>query len=309
MASIFGSRDPHGRQAGPSRLVQRLVVAALMAAIPLGALLMKGCQTGPFGRQQIVALNPQQEEQLGLQAFEEVLAQERVVDRGPLVDVIKDIANRLTNAARNEGFLQQTQMPEQPMEWAVRVVESDQQNAFCLPGGKIVVYTGILPIAETDTGLAVVMGHEIAHALAHHGAERKAHSQMANIGVMAAGGALGDMDPAQRNQFLQMINTGAKFTVMKYGREHESEADRMGLLLMAAAGYDPEESVHFWERMKQYTGGQSPPEFLSTHPSHETRVRDLQAWIPEAMPLYEASPQKQTAKRLPDAGFGARMLP
>jgi predicted Zn-dependent protease len=284
-------------------LVQRLVIAALMAAIPLGALLMKGCQRGPFGRNQVVAINPEQEAQLGLQAFQEVLQQERVMRQGPLVDVIRQIAVQLTQAADDEGFLHQTQMPNQPMDWDVRVVESDQQNAFCLPGGKIVVYTGILPIAQTDAGLAVVMGHEISHALAHHGAERMAHEQMANIGVMAAGGALGDMDPNQRMAVMRALNAGARFGIMSYGRGHESEADHMGLLLMASAGYDPRESMKFWERMKEFAGDKSPPEFLSTHPSHDTRIRDLENWIPEAMPLYEASPNKHPPKPLPAAGF------
>jgi metalloendopeptidase OMA1, mitochondrial len=304
MSSIFGSRDPYGqRPSGMSRLLTRLVIIALMAGIPIIGLMIKGCQTGPFGRNQVVAINPEQEAVLGLKAFQDVLAQERVRRQGPLVDVIRQIASRLTEAARNEGFLELTQMSEQPMDWDVRVVESQQQNAFCLPGGKIVVYTGILPIAQTDTGLAVVLGHEISHALGHHGAERMAHEQMANIGVMAAGAGLGDMDPNTRMAVLRAINTGAKFTVMSYGRDHESEADHMGLLLMAAAGYDPRESMKFWERMKEFTGGQSQPVFLSTHPSHETRIHDLTNWIPEAMPLYDASPQKHTAQPLPDAGF------
>lgn len=303
MAGVFGSSDPYGRRPGGSRLLQRLVIVALMAAIPMIGLLVKGCQTGPFGRKQVVAINPEQEAQLGLQAFNEVLAQERVMRQGPLVDMIRKIASDLTQAADDEGFLHQTQMPNQPMDWDVRVVESDQQNAFCLPGGKIVVYTGILPIAQTDAGLAVVMGHEISHALAHHGAERMAHEQMANIGVMAAGAGLGDMDPNTRMAVMRAINTGAKFGIMSYGRGHESEADHMGLLLMASAGYDPRESMKFWERMKQFAGGKSPPEFLSTHPSHDTRINDLQSWIPEAMPLYEASPHKHTPKPLPSAGF------
>ncbi|MBL9084819.1 MAG: M48 family metallopeptidase [Planctomycetales bacterium] len=299
----FGYPDQRRPTIG-SRLLTRLVIVVVLAAIPLGSLLLKGCQKGPFGRNQVVALNPEQEEQLGLQAFEEVLQQERqkVLTRGPLVDAIRDIAQRLTTAARHEGFLTGVQLPEQEMQWDVRVIDSKEQNAFCLPGGKIVVYTGILPIAESNTGLAVVMGHEIAHALAHHGAERMAQQQMAQIGVMAAGGALGDMDPGARQQVLQMINAGAKFGILKYSRNHESEADRMGLLLMAAAGYDPRESMKFWERMQANSGGKSPPEFASTHPSHETRIQDLKSWIPDAMPLYEASQKVQT-KPLPSADF------
>jgi len=302
---MFGSRDPYARRSGGSRILQRLVIAAALAAVPIAGIMIKGCQEGPFGRRQVVALNPEQEEALGLQAFQEVLAKERVVRQGPLVDVIRDIAVRLTAAAEKEGYLTKTQQAQQDMNWAVEVVESEQQNAFCLPGGKIVVYTGILPVAQTDAGLAVVMGHEIAHALAHHGAERMAQQQMAQIGVMAAGGALGDMPPEQRMAVMRAINAGTQFGIMKYGRAHESEADRMGLLLMAEAGYDPRESVKFWERMREFTGAQSQPEFLSTHPSHDTRVADLTAWMPEALTLYEASAEKRPAKPLPDAGFRA----
>lgn len=309
-ADLFGMPDRSGRRP-PSPVFTRLIIMAVMAAVPLATLLMKGCQTGPFGRSQVVAINSQEEAKLGRQAFQEVLAQERVVRQGALVNVIREIAASLTKAAEDEGFLRETQLPAQPMDWAVEVVESEQQNAFCLPGGKIVVYTGILPIAETDAGLAVVMGHEIAHALGHHGAERMAQQQIAQIGVMAAGGALGDMDPAQRNQILQVINAGAKFGILKYSRAHESEADHMGLLLMAAAGYDPRESSKFWQRMQGATGGQgAPPEFMSTHPSHETRISDLNRWIPEALPLYEASPRKHPEKPLPGVDFrGAELRP
>jgi predicted Zn-dependent protease len=306
----YGYGDPYGRPRRGHPILTRLFIALLLAAIPIGGLLIRGCQEGPFGRNQVVALNPQQEEALGAQAFKEVLSQERVVRQGPLVDVIREIATRLAEAAAHEGYLKQTKQPHQPMQWAVEVVESEQQNAFCLPGGKIVVYTGILPIAQTDNGLAVVMGHEIAHALAHHGAERMAQQQMAQIGIMAAGGALGDMDPSQRMAVMRAINAGAQFGILSYGRKHESEADRMGLLLMAAAGYDPRESVKFWERMRGVTKkGGAPPEFLSTHPSHDTRVRDLEGWMDEALALYEASPQKRPPRVLPGVVFGNAELP
>jgi len=300
----FGMGGYSQRRQGPSFL-HRLLLVFLFAAVPAGMLLVKGCQQGPFGRNQVVALDPAQEAELGEQAFQEVLAEQRnnIETRGPLVDAIRAIASNLVVAARHEGFLNQVKLPDQPMKWDVQVIDSKEQNAFCLPGGKIVVYTGILPIAETDTGLAVVMGHEIAHALAHHGAERMAQQQLAQIGVMAAGGALGDMDPHQRMQIMQMINAGAKFGILKYSRAHESEADHMGLLLMAAAGYDPRESMRFWERMQQFSGGKAPPEFLSTHPSHETRISDLNGWLPEAMPLYDDSKNKHAGKKLPAPQF------
>lgn len=286
---------------GPRRSISLRLAPIVMGLLAIGVMMIKNCQDGPFGRNQLVALNPEQEEALGMQAFEEVLKQEQVEPQGPIVAAVRQIADRLTRATKNKQFLADTgiTLPEQGMNWQVEVVRSTQQNAFCLPGGKIVVYTGILPVAETDAGLATVMGHEIAHALAHHGAERMAHSQMAQVGIAAAGSAMGDVPPEQRMRLMQMLNVGAKFGIMAYGRDHESEADHMGLLLMAAAGYDPRESVKFWERMQQYTQGPKQPEFLSTHPSHETRIRDLQRWMSDAMPFYESAADKPPPHPLP----------
>ncbi|MBA4018096.1 MAG: hypothetical protein C0483_13065 [Pirellula sp.] len=296
-------------QQQPRRSFKLRLLPILIGAVMIGVTMMSQCQEGPFGRKQIVALNPEQEKALGAQAFQEVLSTERRLTSGPLVDAVRTIADRLTVAAENPMFLDKAKLPSQPMEWKVEVVDSEQQNAFCLPGGKIVVYTGILPIAETDAGLATVLGHEISHALAHHGAERMAQEQLVQMGVMSVGGAAGDMSPEQRLRMMQVLNAGAKFGILKYSRSHESEADHMGLLIMAAAGYDPRESMRFWERMQESTGkGNAPPEFMSTHPSHGTRITDLKAWLPEAMPLYEASAKLPT-KKLPAPNFGPRMLP
>ncbi|QDU30370.1 TPR repeat-containing protein YfgC precursor [Anatilimnocola aggregata] len=261
----------------------------LIGLVAVGWMALRGCQQGPFGRQQIVAMNAQEEKALGLQAFEETLSDARVIRMGMEVAEVKDVAQRLVAATQNPAFLASTQQAAQQMDWAVEVVDSKEVNAFCLPGGKMVVYTGILPVAETEAGLATVLGHEIAHALAHHGAERMAKSKMAEILLNSANSSLSEMDPAQRETILKTLNAGAKYGILKYSRDHESEADHMGLLLMAAAGFDPQESIHFWERMQQATaGGQRPAEFASTHPSHETRISDLREWMPEAMKLYQA---------------------
>jgi predicted Zn-dependent protease len=178
------------------------------------------------------------------------------------------------------------------------VVQSKEVNAFCLPGGKIVVYTAILPICETNAGLATVMGHEIAHALAHHGAERMAQQEMAQIAVGAANTSMSDMSAEQRQRLLAVLNAGAKFGILRYSRKHESEADHIGLLMMATAGYNPEEAIKFWEHMEKRAGGGHTPEFLSTHPSHQTRIQDLMGWMPQAKALYEAAGERET-KLLP----------
>jgi predicted Zn-dependent protease len=164
----------------------------------------------------------------------------------------------------------------------------------------MVVYTGIIPVCETETGLAVVLGHEIGHALAHHGAERMAQEKMAQVGQLAAGASLSGLDPEQQRQIMGVINAGAKFGVLlPYSRKHESEADKLGLYMMAVAGYDPREAPRFWKRMAA-RGGKAPPEFASTHPGHGRRIADLERWLPEVMPLYEAAtPAKGADRPLP----------
>lgn len=266
------------------------LVPILMGLAAIGWIAIQGCQDGPFGRRQIVGMNAQEEQALGLQAFQETLAGADVVQGGMDVAEVKAVAQRLIAATQNPEFLAAIELKPQEMDWDVQVVESKEINAFCLPGGKMVVYTGILPIAENDAGLATVLGHEIAHALGHHGAERMAHAKMANIAITSANGSISDLDPAQRQGILQALNAGAKYGILSYSRSHESEADRMGLLLMATAGFDPQQSIKFWERMAQATGnGPRPPEFMSTHPSHDTRISDLTSWMPEAMKIYAAN--------------------
>ncbi len=285
-----------------SRGLLRLLPIVL-AVLAIGFVVVKGCQSGPFGRKQVVALSPQQEAALGKQAYAETLQKEsaNVVESGPVVEAVKGVASRLTKATTNPAFLEATKQKPQPMQWEVTVLRSKQINAFCLPGGKIVVYTAILKVAETNQGLATVMGHEIAHALAHHGAERMAQGTMVKIAMTGATASLGDMNPDQRDSVMKALNFGAQAGVLKYSRNHESEADHMGLLLMAAAGYDPREAAKFWKRMSAATGGSHSPEFLSTHPSHGTRMQNLQsdAWLNPALELYKAADPKAPVRKLP----------
>ena len=220
-----------------------------------------------------IGLSEDQEEALGLQSYRQVLSESQVLTQGPEVEMVRRVVQRLVPATRDGG---------DDFEWEVNVVQNPQVNAFCLPGGKIVVYTGILPVAANEAGLATVLGHEMAHATMRHGAQRLFQTDLYNTVMQGANASMADMDVATREKVIGLLGAGAKFGVLlPFSREHESEADHIGLLYMARAGYDPEESVAFWQRMAEQSGG-GGPEFSSTHPSHSTRIADLKKWIPEA---------------------------
>ncbi|NBO93771.1 MAG: M48 family peptidase [Planctomycetia bacterium] len=289
------SREDQYGSYGVTSLQQKgigLIVALVVGLIAVGSFAAKGCQDGPFGRKQIVTMSNEQEVALGLQAYKEVLSDPKtvVINSGRAAQLVQEVTSRLAAATEDPAFLKMARLKDRKYLWETKLVNSKEVNAFCLPGGKMVMFTGILPVCQTDAGLAVVMGHELSHALGRHGAERMAHSQMAQIGIAAAGSSMGGVTDAERQRVMQILNAGAKFGIMSYGRRHESEADHLGLLLMATAGYDPAEAPKFWERMTRATGsGSKTPEFMSTHPSHETRIRDLTNWLPEAEPLYKGS--------------------
>jgi predicted Zn-dependent protease len=175
----------------------------------------------------------------------------------------------------------------QGYDWEFNLVQDKQANAWCMPGGKVVVYSGILPITKNETGLAVVMGHEIAHAIAEHGSERMSQEMMRQLGGVALTVALMEKPQETQALWLTAYGIGSQVGVMlPYSRLHESEADHLGLIFMAMAGYDPHGAPDFWKRMQKMNHGAKPPEFLSTHPSDETRIQNLQKWIPEAMRYY-----------------------
>jgi predicted Zn-dependent protease len=229
------------------------------------------------GRTTRVALSSEQEEQLGLQSYEQVLAEEEVIPSGKEHDVVVRVARRLAGATGSAADL----------HWQVNLVRSSQVNAFCLPGGKIVVYSGILPYAQTEAGLAAVMGHEMAHAVARHGSQRLLRTSLAQTLLAGASLSIGNMDPQERQTIMAALGAGAQYgIILPFSREHETEADQMGLLYMARAGYDPREAISFWERMSS-AGGSQPPEFASTHPSHGRRIEDLRAFMPKALAEYE----------------------
>ena len=235
--------------------------------------------TNPItGRRARVALSSEQEETLGMQSFREVLSQSDVVERGPEHDLVVRVAERLARATGEDA---------RDFKWQVSVVKSPQANAFCLPGGKIVVYTGIIPYAKTEDGLAAVMGHEMAHAIARHGSQRLLRTSLAQTALAGASFSMGNMDYGDRQTIMAALGAGAQYGVLlPFSREHETEADQMGLIYMARAGYDPREAITFWERMSK-AGDSQPPQFASTHPSHEHRIEDLKGLLPKAVAEYE----------------------
>lgn len=240
------------------------------------------------GRKQLIDTTMDQEAALGLQSFQQILSDSQLERDPAVVKPIEDIARRLIAVGPSvEKLLAEkngkgTATEWDKYEWQVAVIQSDQANAFCLPGGKMAVYTGILPIAKNADALAAVMGHEIAHALLRHGSERMAQQKLMQIGTVAAGVATGDMDVRQQQMVMAALGAGATYGIMlPFSRNHESEADYVGLMLSAAACYDPEESIGLWERMGQ-AGGARPPEFMSTHPSGGTRIKQLEGWMDDA---------------------------
>ncbi|MEO0574366.1 MAG: M48 family metallopeptidase [Pseudomonadota bacterium] len=229
-------------------------------------------------RKQLVDLSREQEMALGLQSYEDILSQSQVLRSGNEVDAVRQIGIAIANAAADmdPGF-----------EWDFNVIRSEQANAFALPGGKVAVYTGILPIAENVNGLAIIMGHEVAHALARHGAERMARQKLVQIGSMAASFAIGDMNVSTQRAVMGALGVGAQYGVLlPFSRHHESEADYIGLVLAARACFDPREAPGLWQRMGA-NAGKSPSEFMSTHPAPETRVEQFEQWMPEALRIRE----------------------
>lgn len=232
------------------------------------------------GRKSHVGMSTEQEATLGFQTYRQVLAQSRTINSGPQLDMVKRVASRLAAATGKSGA---------GYDWQVSLIEDNQVNAFCLPGGKIVVYTGIIPVAQNEAALATVMGHEMAHATSRHGAQRVLQQNLAQTAMTGIAVSLSDMDYNKQRAVMGALGAGAQFGIlMPFGREHESEADAIGLTYMARAGYDPEESIRFWQRMEQSSRG-GPPEFLSTHPSHGTRIQQLQALMPKAKAEYESA--------------------
>ncbi len=259
------------------------IIALLMCPVILAC-----CSTVPItGRRQLDLIPDDEMMAMSYQQYGEFLKANKVsVDREKTA-VVNKVGVRIQGAVelyfRNQGMSGQLR----DYQWEFNLIESDEVNAWAMPGGKVVVYSGLLPVAKTEAGLAVVMSHEIAHAVAKHGDERMSQALLAQLGGVALSEALKDKPEKTQNLWLSVYGVGAQVGVLlPYSRTQESEADHLGLIFMAMAGYDPNEAIDFWERMSAQKSGGAPLEFLSTHPSDRTRIRNMKELISEAMEYY-----------------------
>ncbi|MBI4489313.1 MAG: M48 family metallopeptidase [Deltaproteobacteria bacterium] len=245
--------------------------------------LLVGCTTTPYtGRSQFMLVSESQEVGLGEEAYAHILRDSVLLNHSEARRVVRKVGERIARAANKPDY-----------KWDFRIIDDPEMvNAFAVPGGKVAVYTGIFPVARDEAGLAVILGHEVAHALARHAGERMSQGMLVQLGGLGLSAALGS-NPQLANQVLQAYGLGAGLgLILPFSRSQESEADRIGLILMAKAGYDPRVSLEVWERMEKKESNRdrgSPPEFLSTHPGYETRTQQLRAFIPEALPHFRPS--------------------
>ena len=279
-----------------------------LVLLPFLLLQATGCVTNPYTKRWQLLMVPQSyEANLGTQAYQDVLHDPKVKlsDNPSEVSPVERVAGRIIEAAKRSKYAEAAN----EFKWEVTVIKDDAtKNAFALPGGKIAVYTGIFPVADNESGLAAIVGHEVVHALARHGSERMSQGILAQIGLVGASIALGTQgfSPVTSQAAMSALGVGAQVGVLlPFSRAHESEADYIGLLLAADAGYDPHEAVRVWERMQQ-SGGHEPHEFLSTHPGHETRIKRLSEAMPEALAHYDQA-QKAPVAQLPPIGAAAGM--
>jgi predicted Zn-dependent protease len=253
-------------------------------------LLLVACSSVPLtGRKQLNMIPSSEMLAMSFQQYDQFLEENNVSSNAQQAEMVKRVGHKIQGAV--EQYLKDNGHAGllEGYDWEFNLVDNEQINAWCMPGGKVVVYTGILPVTKDETGLAVVMGHEIAHAIAEHGNERMSQQLIQQAGATGLMLALQEK-PAETQMIWQAVyGYGTQYAVMlPYSRTHESEADHLGLIFMSMAGYNPQEAPAFWERMSS-VGGAKPPEILSTHPSDETRINNLNKWMPEAMQYYSKS--------------------
>jgi predicted Zn-dependent protease len=252
------------------------------------ALSIISCSTVPLtGRKQLNLIPANEMLSLSYQQYDQFLTENKVSNDKKNTALVKKVGTNIQHAV--EKYLAENNLSNRldGYKWEFNLVQEDQVNAWCMPGGKVVVYTGILPITKNEIGLAVVLGHEIAHAIAEHGNERMSQGLVQQLGGAALSVALRDKPQLTQDLFLTAYGVGSTIGILSYSRTQESEADHLGLIFMAMAGYNPNAAVDFWQRMAEMNKGSNPPEFLSTHPSDQTRIDDIKNWLPEALKYYK----------------------
>jgi predicted Zn-dependent protease len=252
--------------------------------------LLAGCsEVGITGRRQFNIVPDSIVTSMAATQYSQFLSENEVSTGGKDAQMVQRVGERIRQAVDEYCRQYCEEDPFAGYQWEFKLVEDKAVNAWAMPGGKVVVYTGLLPVAQNEAGLAAVMGHEIAHVFADHGAERMSQQLLVQMGGIALSEALREQPEATQNLFVSSYGVGTQVALLlPFSRLHESEADRLGLIFMAMAGYDPREAVDFWQRMAEAGSGQGqPPEFLSTHPNYDTRISDIQALIPEAMEYYK----------------------
>lgn len=265
----------------------RMCILSSLLLFPVVAL--AACRTVPItGRQQLDLVSSDQIMQMSYQSYSQFLAEHQVVRNTPEAAMVKEAGSRIQAAV--ERYFAQTGESDllRGYTWEFNLVADKQKNAWAMPGGKVVVYSGLMPIAQDQCGLATVMSHEIAHAVAAHGEERMSQGLLTQLGGMALSQALAQQPGATQQLFMTAFGLGAQIGVLlPYSRLQESEADHLGLVFMAMAGYDPRCALNFWQRMMASESSAAPPEFLSTHPADQSRISNLQALLPEALKYYQ----------------------
>jgi predicted Zn-dependent protease len=259
-----------------------------LVLIIMGCLLYACANVPVTGRQQLSLVSNSEIIPVVNQQYDSIVRSSKLSKDQTQTAMVKNVGAKIQRAV--EKYMAQNNLSSQlsGFKWEFNLIDDPKTvNAWCMPGGKVAFYTGIMPICQDESGVAVVMGHEVAHAIANHGRERMSQGLVANLGLSTLSAAMGQNPGMTKQIMLQAVGVGTQIGMLRFSRQHESEADRIGLIFMAMAGYDPNKAVDFWQRMDKMSGGGAPPEWLSTHPSHSTRISDLKAQMPEAMKYYK----------------------
>jgi predicted Zn-dependent protease len=264
-------------------MIKRVIIFSL-----IGFVVFACAKVAVTGRQQLSLVSNAEIIPMADQQYDSVVQTAKLSSNQQQTAMVKNVGARIQRAVEQYMAQNNASAELEGFKWEFNLIDDPKMvNAWCMPGGKVAFYTGIMPICQNEAGVAVVMGHEVAHAVANHARERMSQGLVANGLLGSLGAAFGQNPTLTKQLFFQAIGVGAQVGMLKFSRQHESEADRIGLIFMAMAGYDPHEAPRFWERMSSQSGGAAPPEWLSTHPSHGSRIKDLNEAIPEAMKYYK----------------------